>query len=67
VQTVDEEGHAQNQWDQVDDFKWLKAEQSPHWNILGEEARVKDEIWKGVVAEYTGLSIEDILKAVTGQ
>lgn len=29
-----------NQWDQIDDFKWLKAEQSPNWSILPEGERV---------------------------
>ncbi|KAJ4313999.1 hypothetical protein N0V94_006683 [Neodidymelliopsis sp. IMI 364377] len=28
-----------NQWDQIDDFKWLKAEQSPNWRILPEAER----------------------------
>ena len=28
-----------NQWDQIDDFKWLKAEQSPNWSILPEAER----------------------------
>lgn len=28
-----------NQWDQIDDFKWLKAEQSPNWSILPEGER----------------------------
>ena len=29
----------QNQWDQIDDFKWLKAEQSPNRCILPEGER----------------------------
>ena len=24
---------------QVDDFDWLKAQQSPHWSILAEDER----------------------------
>lgn len=28
-----------NQWDQIDDFKWLKAEKSPNWSIISEEER----------------------------
>lgn len=31
---------ARNMWDQIDDFKWLKAEQSPNWSILPEGERV---------------------------
>lgn len=30
----------ENQWDQIDDFKWLRAEQSPNWSILPEAERV---------------------------
>ncbi|KAK3941331.1 tubulin binding cofactor C-domain-containing protein [Diplogelasinospora grovesii] len=37
-----------NQWDQVDDFKWLKAEHSPNWAILPEEERVPEEVWKTI-------------------
>lgn len=34
----------QNQWDQIDDFKWLKAEQSPNWSILPEGERAAPEV-----------------------
>lgn len=40
-----------NQWDQVDDFKWLKSEHSPNWCVLPEEKRIPGQIWdmvKGV-------------------
>eukprot|EP00051_Salpingoeca_urceolata_P020324 m.303922 g.303922 ORF g.303922 m.303922 type:complete len:105 (-) comp19596_c0_seq13:2153-2467(-) len=31
---------SRNMWDQVDDFKWLKAGQpSPHWSVLPESQR----------------------------
>jgi hypothetical protein len=30
-----------NQWDQIDDFKWLKAEPSPHWSMLPESERTQ--------------------------
>ncbi|KAK7182751.1 tubulin binding cofactor C [Paraphaeosphaeria sporulosa] len=33
-----------NQWDQIDDFKWLKAEASPHWSILPEPERVQEKL-----------------------
>lgn len=29
-----------NQWDQVDDFGWLKVERSPNWSVLPEAERV---------------------------
>ena len=30
----------ENKWDQVQDFKWLKQEKSPHWDILEENLRI---------------------------
>jgi len=35
-----------NLWDQVDDFKWIKARQSPNWAILPEVERREDFDWK---------------------
>ncbi|KAF1362434.1 TBCC-domain-containing protein [Lizonia empirigonia] len=34
---TDDMRQMKNQWDQIDDFKWLKAEKSPNWSILPEE------------------------------
>ncbi|KAF7943238.1 hypothetical protein EAE96_011169 [Botrytis aclada] len=53
-----------NQWDQVDDFKWLKAEHSPNWSILPEEERLKEEIWTDVIPGGPGVGLDDILKKV---
>ena len=33
---------AANQWDQVDDFNWLKATASPNWCVLPENERRVD-------------------------
>ncbi|KAB2102676.1 hypothetical protein AG0111_0g9384 [Alternaria gaisen] len=38
-----------NQWNQIDDFKWLKAEPSPHFNILPAAERVSEEVWSGKI------------------
>ncbi|PQE32443.1 tubulin binding cofactor c protein [Rutstroemia sp. NJR-2017a WRK4] len=54
----------QNQWDQVDDFKWLKAEHSPNWSVLPEEERLSDSIWTSVVPGGPGVGLDDILKKV---
>ncbi|CAD6443049.1 9afd7a0d-7f1b-47ac-9709-d2298b6eba43 [Sclerotinia trifoliorum] len=54
----------ENQWDQVDDFKWLKAEPSPNWTILPEEERLKEEIWTDVVPGGPAFGLDDILKKV---
>ena len=54
---------APNMWDQVDDFKWLKAEQSPNWSILPAKDTVQDEVWREIVPGGPGWTLEDILKA----
>lgn len=53
-----------NHWDQVDDFKWLKAEHSPNWSILPEEERLKEDIWTSVVPGGPGVGLEDIFKQI---
>ncbi|KAF2096483.1 hypothetical protein NA57DRAFT_43124 [Rhizodiscina lignyota] len=54
----------QNMWDQVDDFKWLKQEPSPHWSVVPESERVADEIWREKLPGGPQLGINDILMAV---
>lgn len=53
-----------NQWDQVDDFKWLKAEKSPNWSILPEEERLPEDVWTKCVPGEPGKDLGDILKRV---
>lgn len=53
-----------NQWNQVDDFKWLKSEPSPNWSILPTEDTVPDETWREIVPGGPGWSLRDILEAV---
>lgn len=53
-----------NQWDQVDDFKWLKAEKSPNWSILPEEERLPEDVWTKCVPGEPGKDLSDILKRV---
>jgi len=53
-----------NQWDQVDDFKWLKDTASPNWSILPEDRRVSQEVWKDTVCGNASLSTDDILRKV---
>ena len=52
-----------DQWDQIDDFKWHKAEQSPNWSILPSEDSVVEEVWRDIVPGGPGWSLDDILKA----
>jgi tubulin-specific chaperone C len=58
------EAPVQNHWDQVDDFKWLKAEHSPNWSILPETERLQEEVWTTVVPGGQGMGLDDILKKV---
>ncbi|KAI0412069.1 tubulin binding cofactor C-domain-containing protein [Xylaria grammica] len=51
-----------NQWDKVDDFKWLKDTASPNWSILTEESRVLDDVWENTVCGKASLSTDDILR-----
>ncbi|KAL6913939.1 hypothetical protein ACHAPO_002389 [Fusarium lateritium] len=52
----------ENQWDQVDDFKWLKAGHSPNWTTLSENERLGDDLWRSVVPGQPGVSVEEALK-----
>lgn len=56
------EKSTENQWDQVDDFKWLKADHSPNWTTLAEDEMLADELWRKVVPGQPGVSVEETLK-----
>ncbi|KZF24547.1 TBCC-domain-containing protein [Xylona heveae TC161] len=56
-----------NQWDQVDDFKWIKSEPSPHWSVIPSEKRIPENIWTEAVPGGPGHKLDDILKATIGQ
>ncbi|KAI0397618.1 tubulin-specific chaperone C [Xylariaceae sp. FL0594] len=53
-----------NQWDQVDDFKWLKDTASPNWSIMPEDQRVAQDVWKDTVCGSASLSTDNILRKV---
>ena len=38
-----------NMFDQVDDFKWLRAEPSPNWRLMKEHERIKDTTWRMIL------------------
>jgi len=50
-----------NQWNQVQDFKWLKAQPSPNWRILLAEDIVTNDVWSKIRAGVPDLSLDDIL------
>lgn len=56
-----------NQWDQIDDFNWLKAEPSPNFGILQEAQRVKDHMWRDKVMCGEHGELDEILSAVKRQ
>jgi hypothetical protein len=53
-----------NRWGEVDDFKWLRNEQSPNWSRLSEEERVPDHVWTQVVPGGPHAGVEEVLNAV---
>ncbi|KAF2868907.1 putative tubulin-specific chaperone c [Massariosphaeria phaeospora] len=57
-------GLVQNHWDEIDDFKWLKFEPSPHFRLLSTSDRIRDEVWMNNVSGAHDLSVDDILHAV---
>ncbi|KAK4192171.1 tubulin binding cofactor C-domain-containing protein [Podospora australis] len=61
--TTEKQKGETNQWDQVDDFKWLKAGvQSPNWSVLPEEGRILEEDWGNYASEgSSGESIDEVL------
>ncbi|KAG5994097.1 hypothetical protein E4U43_003323, partial [Claviceps pusilla] len=61
---VNDESDKVNQWDQVDDFKWLKAGQSPNWTTLSSAEVLSDVIWTQVVPGQPGKGVEEILHQV---
>ncbi|KAL7619431.1 hypothetical protein AAE478_009970 [Parahypoxylon ruwenzoriense] len=61
---ISSEKQRQNQWDQIDDFKWLKSEPSPNWGVLPKDKRISEDIWKNSVCGSPSLSTDDILRRV---
>jgi hypothetical protein len=58
------EKSTENQWNQVDDFKWLKAVQSPNWNILSESQRLDENVWKEIVPGQPGTNVTETLSSI---
>lgn len=43
-----------NLWEQVDDFNWLRAQQSPNWSVLPDSERVGHDVaWAPLRATNT--------------
>lgn len=60
-----------NQWDQVDDFNWLKTEASPNWRTLtaNDDGKglgwIAPQFWDKTVLGGPTLSTNDILRAAS--
>ena len=52
-----------NLWNQIDDFKWLKAEPSPNWSIQPTEDLVPGETWQQVISGNSRGKLDDLLSA----
>lgn len=60
------EAVGRNMWDQVDDFKWLKSEHSPNWDVLPEDKRVQGRVWNDIRGSKNIVSVESTLDMIVG-
>ena len=56
-----------NQWDQVDDFRWHKAEHSPNWKILPVGDRIDEDVWRNLVPGGPDIALQHILTKTVGE
>ncbi|KAJ9296868.1 hypothetical protein DTO271G3_5067 [Paecilomyces variotii] len=54
---------ATDNWNEVEDFKWIKLEPSPNWSLLDPNDAVPEEVWAEMVPGGPCWSLEDILRA----
>jgi tubulin-specific chaperone C len=59
-----EDGGGGDEWQNVDDFKWLREEPSPNWGVLPAGERVSETVWREVVSGNSRVGLEEMLKAV---
>jgi hypothetical protein len=64
TQLTDKEKGETNMFDQVDDFKWLKAGPSPNWSVLPESEAIPKEAWKRALAGGSGTDIDETLRSL---
>lgn len=53
-----------NQWQEIDDFKWLKPTPSPNWRLLPRDEYVDERVWAEIVPGGPGHGLDEILAAV---
>ncbi|KAJ6031105.1 Tubulin binding cofactor C [Penicillium herquei] len=54
----------EDQWSQIEDFKWIKPEPSPNWSLLDPSEAIPEEVWTEIVPGGPGWSLDDILRAI---
>ncbi|KAA8894283.1 tubulin binding cofactor C-domain-containing protein [Sphaerosporella brunnea] len=60
-------GEEGNFWDQVDDFKWLRSERSPHWSA-SPTTEEDEKRWQDIGGKEVGeLEVAKVLNKVLGQ
>ena len=55
-----------NQYDQVDDFKWLKSGHSPNWRVLPTNECIARDVWEKIVPGGPQITLEQILAKTVG-
>lgn len=54
----------ENQWDKIDDFRWLKSTTSPNWSILPADAIISENVWTDFIPGGPSIGLDDILRKV---
>ncbi|PHH78959.1 hypothetical protein CDD82_2742 [Ophiocordyceps australis] len=60
----DTESVTENQWDQVDDFKWLKTGHSPNWSLLTKTQQLDNLVWIKMLQSPAGSSVQQTLSQI---
>lgn len=63
-QLTDKEKGDANLFDQVDDFKWLKATDSPNWSVLPETEVIPEGVWKTALVAGPAVNVDDTLRTL---
>lgn len=60
-------GKSINLFNQVDDFKWLRAEASPNWTLMKEDGQITEEAWLEVLERLQMLEEQSRTTDVDGR
>lgn len=61
---TEQEKKTPNLFDQVDDFKWLKATESPNWSLLPESEAIPESVWRKALAPSPEVDIDETLRTL---